>query len=222
MAHEYDDWFADHLQRRTNQETETFFMAISQSKTEHEQTTLPASFWRGMMLVALLLGVAWINYSRLPADVQRIAITAPMVGFLAPDFTLPTTDGSSVTLSALRGSPMILNFWATWRPPCRAEMPELEAFWRMYELDQLLLLGIDQGEESTVVEGFARGVVDTTFPLLLDRRTDVGALYGVRALPTTVFIDAEGRIQAIKVGGPLNRASLMDGAQHIGLAVMQP
>ena len=58
-----------------------------------------------------------------------------------------------------------------------------------------------------------------TFPLLLDQRTDVGARYGVRALPTTVFIDADGRIQAIKVGGPLNRASLMDGGQRIGLAV---
>lgn len=100
-------------------------------------------------------------------------------------------------------------------------MPELEAFWQMYKSDQLLLIGVDQGENSAVVEEFARGVVDTTFPLLLDQRTDVGALYGVRALPTTVFIDADGRIQAIKVGGPLNRASLMDGGQRIGLAVQR-
>ena len=144
------------------------------------------------------------------------------LGRPAPDFTLPTTDGASITLSGLRGSPVILNFWATWCPPCRAEMPELEAFWQDYESDRLMVIGLAQGEEGVVVEGFARGVVNTTFPLLLDQRTDVGALYGVRALPTTVFIDADGRIQAIKVGGPLNRASLMDGGARIGLAVTQP
>lgn len=190
---------------------------------ESAPTALPASFWRGLMLVALLLGIAWINYSRLPANLQGNAnsTAVPMVGFLAPDFTLPSTDGEVMTLSELRGSPVILNFWATWCPPCRAEMPELEAFWQMYKSDQLLLIGVDQGEDSAVVEEFARGVVDTTFPLLLDQRTDVGALYGVRALPTTVFIDADGRIQAIKVGGPLNRASLMDGGQRIGLAVQR-
>jgi peroxiredoxin len=185
------------------------------------QTALPSSFWRGMMLVALLLGVAWINYSRLPVELESGAnrTEAPMVGFLAPDFTLPAIDGTSVTLSGLRGRPVILNFWATWCPPCRAEMPELEAFWQLYRTDQLVLLGIDQGEDSAVVDQFARSVVDISFPLLLDERTDVGALYGVRALPTTVFIDVDGRIQAITVGGPLNRASLMDGGQRIGLAV---
>ena len=55
-------------------------------------------------------------------------------------------------------------------------MPELEAFWQMYKSDQLLLIGVDQGEDSAVVEEFARGVVDTTFPLLLDQRTDVGVI----------------------------------------------
>ena len=196
-------------------------ISTSRPETESMQTVLAPSFWRGMMLVALLLGVAWINYSRLPTEHESHSRTtvAPMIGFLAPDFSLPSTDGNTVTLSSLRGQPVVLNFWATWCPPCRAEMPELEVFWQRYGPEDLVLLGIDQGESRHVVEQFARGVVDTSFPLLLDTRSDIGALYGVRALPTTVFIDADGRIQEITVGGPLNRASLMDGGQRIGLAV---
>lgn len=195
--------------------------SIISSSLDSTSTPLPPSFWRGLLLVATLLGVAWINYSRLPIEDKSNNRTtaAPMVGFLAPDFTLPSTDGTTVTLSSLRGHPVILNFWATWCPPCRAEMPELEAFWKGYGSEDLILLGIDQGESRDVVKRFTRTEIDITFPLLLDTRADVGALFGVRALPTTIFIDADGRIQKIMVGGPLNRASLMDGGQRIGLAV---
>lgn len=171
---------------------------------------LRSDHWRGLMLVALVLGVAWINLSRLAAAEinQDLARSAPMVGFFAPDFTLTTTDGERMQLSALRGRPVILNFWATWCPPCRAEMPALEALWQSNKSTDLLVLGVDQGESAATVERFARGTVGTTFPLLLDTRREVGAEYGVRALPTTVFIDAEGRIRDIKVGGPLNLATL--------------
>jgi len=169
--------------------------------------------WRGLMLVTLLLGLAWINLSRQPEDmtVSDRSIAAPKTGFLAPDFTLTSTDGETVKLSALRGRPVILNFWATWCPPCRAEMPAIEEAWQRYKADGLLILGVNQGESKGVVESYARQEVGTTFPLLLDQTTEVGAIYGVRALPTTVFIDAEGRIQELKVGGPLDLASIFDG-----------
>lgn len=178
---------------------------------------LTAGYWRGLMIVALVLGVAWINLSRLAADEisYDLASEAPMVGFLAPDFTLTTTDGDKVQLSTLRGKPVILNFWATWCPPCRAEMPALEALWQQYDSGGVLVLGIDQGESAVTVERFARGVVGTTFPLLLDTQREIGAEYGVRALPTTFFIDAQGRVQDIKVGGPLNIATLMGGVDRI-------
>ena len=168
--------------------------------------------WRGLMLVTLLLGLAWINLSRQPEDltVSDRSIAAPKTGFLAPDFTLTSTDGETVKLSDLRGRPVILNFWATWCPPCRAEMPAIEEAWQRYRADGLLILGVNQGESKGVVEGYARQEVGTTFPLLLDQTTEVGAIYGVRALPTTVFIDAEGRIQELKVGGPLDLASIFD------------
>jgi len=180
-------------------------------------TTPAVAFWRRLMLVTLILGAVWIYLSRVPADVasRDRLLQAPMTGFLAPDFTLAALEGGDVQLSGLRGKPVILNFWATWCSPCRAEMPELEALWQRYQDDGLLLIGVDQGENAATVERFARGVVGTTFPLLLDTNQAVGRAYGVRALPTTVFIDAEGRIQDVRIGGPMNRAMLMDSVTKI-------
>ncbi len=176
------------------------------------EPTTTVSFWRRLLLITFILGGVWIYMSRVPAAVadRDRSLTAPMTGFLAPDFTLTALDGGHMQLSTLRGKPVILNFWATWCPPCRAEMPELEALWQRYKDDGLLLIGVDQGENAATVERFARGVVATTFPLLLDTNQAVGRAYGVRALPTTVFIDAEGRIQDVRIGGPMNRAMLMD------------
>ena len=181
------------------------------------EPTATVSFWRWLLLITLLVGTVWIYLSRVPAAVadRDRSLTAPMTSVLAPDFTLTALDGGNMQLSTLRGKPVILNFWATWCPPCRAEMPELEALWQRYKDDGLLLIGVDQGENATTVERFARGVVGTTFPLLLDTNQAVGRAYGVRALPTTVFIDAEGRIQDVRIGGPMNRAMLMDSVNKI-------
>ncbi len=175
----------------------------------------PASYWQGLMIVTLLLGLAWINLSRVPVDASLLdqSIQAPKPGFLAPDFTLISTDGETFTLSELRGTPVIVNFWATWCPPCRAEMPAFEEVWQRYGRGDVLVLGVNQGESSGAVVGFARNYIRTSFPLLLDQRTEVGAIYGVRALPTTVFVDREGRIQDIKVGGPLDLATILDGVR---------
>ena len=181
------------------------------------EPTSAVSFWRWLLLITFLLGTVWIYLSRVPAAVadRDRSLTAPMTGFLAPDFTLTALAGGNMQLSTLRGKPVILNFWATWCPPCRAEMPELEALWQRYRDDGLLLIGVDQGENAATVEQFARGVVGTTFPLLLDTNQAVGRAYGVRALPTTVFIDAEGRIQDVRIGGPMNRAMLVDSVNKI-------
>ena len=138
-----------------------------------------------------------------------------MTGFLAPDFSLGTLEGNTMRLSDLRGQPVILNFWATWCPPCRAEMPELEKVWRQYKGSGLMLLGVDQAESAAVVEQFARNDMGVTFPILLDTDLAVRNKYAVRALPTTVFIDAEGRIQDVKIGGPLDTAAIVDGVNKI-------
>ncbi|MDP2995258.1 MAG: TlpA disulfide reductase family protein [Anaerolineales bacterium] len=84
--------------------------------------------WEILMLVSLVAGILWTVVSRVPSAVGAPLSTSPSPreGFLAPDFTLDTLDGTKVTLSDLRGKIVIINSWATWCPPCRAEMPALE------------------------------------------------------------------------------------------------
>jgi peroxiredoxin len=137
-----------------------------------------------------------------------------MTGFLAPDFTLTDITGNPVQLLALRGQPVIVNFWATWCPPCRAEMPAFEQLWQQYNRGDVMVLGVNQAESVSAVRRFEQEVVDMTFPILFDTNAEVSNLYGVRALPTTLFVDASGRIQDVKMGG-MDRASLMDGVNRI-------
>lgn len=194
-----------------NVETSTIHLTAVENGDLQTRWFAPG-YWRGFILVALILGLGWINLSRLPASVSSVdrSTEAPVEGFLAPDFMLASTDGQQFRLSSLRGQPVVLNFWATWCPPCRAEMPALEELWRRSTSGGVIVLGVNQGERADVIERFARGTVNTTFPLLLDTQQEVGKRYGVRALPTTFFVDADGRIQEIKIGGPLNLATLLD------------
>ncbi len=84
--------------------------------------------WEVLMLVGLAAGILWTVASRVPSAVGEplSSLPSPREGFLAPDFTLDTLDGSKVTLSELRGKIVVINIWATWCPPCRAETPALE------------------------------------------------------------------------------------------------
>lgn len=187
------------------------------SEDKPTRTLFSPTAWRSLMLVTLVVGSLWIYLSRAPLGTLAQGNTreVAMTGFLAPDFTLIALDGKPVQLSALRGNPVIINFWATWCGPCRAEMPELEQVWQAYQPDGLMLLGVDQAESPATVARFRQEVVNVSFPLLLDTSSQVSALYGVRALPTTFFIDAEGRIQDIKVGGPMDKAMVIDGLNKI-------
>jgi peroxiredoxin len=181
--------------------------------------------WLAVAAIALVAGLIWFNMDlSSPAGEQssmirrgaQAARTAPEKGAMAPDFSLPTLDGDVIRLSDLRGKPVILNFWATWCPPCREEMPDLELIWQQYNQGDVMVLGIDQGEAPQVVEAFIQQTVGTTFPILLDPRQAVGRdLYWVRSLPTTFFIDPDGIIQEIYVGGPLRVDFLQARVQQL-------
>jgi len=170
----------------------------------------------GVILLALLGWFIWARLSPAPPSAPISSIPAPVVGHPAPDFVLPALDGSEVRLADLRGKPVILNFWATWCPPCRREMPALEIVWQQYSQGDVMVLGVDQGESIAVVSEYVRQNVGVTFPLLLDRSQDVGDLYLVRSLPTTFFIDADGIIQEIRVGGPMELDFLNQKVQELG------
>jgi peroxiredoxin len=114
----------------------------------------------------------------------------------APEFTLKMPDGTPVSLSDFRGKVVLLNFWATWCPPCTMEMPELDALYRRYgDTNGLVVVGVDLEEPPQEVASFAEQK-NITFPLLVDPNGRViQEDYGIRTLPASVIIDREGRIR---------------------------
>lgn len=137
----------------------------------------------------------------------------PAVGGRAPTFSLPSASGSEISLADLAGQPVVINFWATWCLPCRAEMPELEAAYRAHESDGLAVLAINLGESREEIVPFGREL-GLSFPLLLDPLGQTTAEYGVRGLPTTFFLDRSGQISHIHHGA-LSSRSLEEQLQRI-------
>jgi len=158
-------------------------------------------FWRGVMAVALGLGGLWILVSRVPDSgaVTADRQTAPQTGFLAPDFTLSTLDGDTLRLSELRGQPVLINFWASWCGPCRAEMPHLQAAFEAHAGEGLVVLGVNQMESPPDAARFV-AEFGLTFPIPLDRAGDVSGVYRARALPMSFFIAADGVIRDVFIG----------------------
>jgi len=124
----------------------------------------------------------------------------------APDFALVLEDGSHLSLSDLRGRPVIINFWATWCGPCRLEMPELVR--TAVNDPNLVLLAVNVQEAPDAVTPFADDFA-MTIPVVLDSEGDLKELYAVRGMPTTYFIDKSGEIAAI-YSGPLTPAALKE------------
>lgn len=125
----------------------------------------------------------------------------PKVGGIAPDFTLQAPGGKSVKLSDHKGKVVFLNIWASWCPPCREEMPAMEALHRRMKGREfaILAVSIDEDGEETVTS-FAREH-GLTFPVLLDPGKETYTLYGLTGVPETFIIDKSGTIVR-KVLGP--------------------
>jgi len=120
-------------------------------------------------------------------------------GAPAPDFTLPDLAGESVTLSQYRGKVVFLNFWASWCPPCRAEMPSMERLYEVYAGDDFVLLAVNIEQDAAAVRDFLRKNPHT-FPVLLDLETTAQRLYGVDRFPETFLIDRQGRVVERYIG----------------------
>jgi cytochrome c biogenesis protein CcmG/thiol:disulfide interchange protein DsbE len=130
---------------------------------------------------------------------------APRVGAPAPTFTLRRLDGTgSVSLSALRGKPVVLNFWASWCLPCKSEARALEAAWTRYRGRGVEFVGVDFHD----VTGDARRFVSVhslTFPMVQDGSGDVTGSYGITQVPETYVLDRQGRV-VLHLAGPITEA----------------
>jgi cytochrome c biogenesis protein CcmG/thiol:disulfide interchange protein DsbE len=173
--------------------------------------------WTAVVLTVALAGVGWIAASAAPASATTGGkIPAPRQGFLAPPIKLQTPAGETLSLADLRGNVVVLNFWASWCPPCRAEMPALDRAYRLDRQQGLMVLGVNgtfqDSAEQAVAFANAQGV---SFPILLDREGTVSRQYLVGALPTTFFIDRSGTIRKVIVGGPMSEATLRSTVQAL-------
>lgn len=116
-----------------------------------------------------------------------------MVGQRAADFPLRDDAGATVSLAQLRGSVVVVNLWASWCPPCRAEMPELQRFADAYRARGVVVVGVNQGESTQRASAFARSL-QIRFPIWLDQRQEYGRAYTALGLPTTVVVGRDGTI----------------------------
>jgi thiol-disulfide isomerase/thioredoxin len=136
----------------------------------------------------------------------------PAVGRMAPDVRLPPLDGGSFQLSAQRGKPVVLNFWATWCGPCRNELPAIQKA-AEHLGDNVVFAAVDQGEEADLVQSFV-DEMGLTFIVPMDDGGEVGIAYNVKGLPTTFFIDRNGVIQSLWMG-EMNSVTLAENIARI-------
>ncbi|SDD79672.1 Peroxiredoxin [Paenibacillus sp. UNCCL117] len=138
------------------------------------------------------------------------------IGQEAPDFSLSLLGGGELKLSDYRGSVVYVNFWATWCPPCQAEMPYMQQFYTNNEKNGVVILGVNETQTEAsvpVVEAWV-DEWELTFPIPLDRDGAVGKLYRVQAYPATFVIDEQGIIRA-KHPGPMNGEMLENALASI-------
>lgn len=159
-----------------------------------------------VLAAATIGGLVW--YFDRPADKplsQSVTLSAhatgpgPRVGKMAPDFRVAGLDGGEFNLSAFRGRPVWISFWASWCPPCRAETPDIQAAHERYRDEGLVVLAIDIGEEPDTVRSYVERT-GLTFSVGLDQSTEVAALYRISGVPTHYFIDAGGVLRDWKIG----------------------
>jgi peroxiredoxin len=147
-------------------------------------------------LTLCLFGAGATAFAQQQAPQTVPALAEP---FSAPEFTLEGEDGKTYGLSDFRGQVLVVNFWATWCPPCREEMPAMERAWEQVRDEGIVILGINVGEDADTIFEFT-GQYPVSFPLPMDRDSLVIQRYRVRGLPTTYIIDPRGMVTHRAVG----------------------
>lgn len=118
---------------------------------------------------------------------------------IAPDFTLTSFDGETITLSELRGKVVIINFWASWCPPCREEAPYLEATWRKYQDQGVVFIGVDYADTESKALAYI-DEFDITYFNGPDIGTRISYAYNMQGVPETFYVAKNGELRGVKVG----------------------
>lgn len=151
------------------------------------------------LIVAGVGTLLWMGQQSTDSVAQASDPAAGHRGNRAPGFTLQSLEGQAVSLDDYAGQVVLVNTWATWCPPCKAEMPDLNAFYEAHKQEGFVVLAVNSQEEAATVEAFITEH-GFSFPVLLDSQAEVMNKYHVRGLPTTFIIDRDGFIQHIQSG----------------------
>lgn len=151
----------------------------------------------GVSLLLLLAFLGWGLYKSQQGQVQQGS---------APDFSLAGFDGRTVTLSQLRGKVVIINFWASWCPPCREEAAYLEQTWRKYQDRGVVFIGVDYVDTEKEARAYIQEF-DITYINGPDLGTRISQAYNIKGVPETFYVDKKGQLRGIKVG-PLKAPEL--------------
>ena len=172
-----------------------------------------------IVLLVLVLGAAGVIYGSLsgkfaPDEPVSGAHSTPSAKTTA-DFTVTDTSGNEVKLSDNFGKPIVVNFWATWCPPCRNELPDFNALAAEYG-DRVVFLMVNCTDQESSVATVDKFMADEgyTFPLYYDSRGNASRTYGVTGIPTTLFIAADGSLADTQVG-MRTESALRSGIENI-------
>lgn len=146
-------------------------------------------YWVAAAAIVVAVLLVYIPHAGSPASVGPAALA----GQKAPSFTVEQLGGGAGSLETYRGSVVVMNLWATWCPPCRAEMPDLQ---RLYESNRsrgVIVLGVDQGESAAQAGAFAHSL-GIRYPILIDEQQQYGRVYAALGMPTTIVIDRNGYV----------------------------
>jgi thiol-disulfide isomerase/thioredoxin len=164
-----------------------------------------------MLVVSLGYQFLTANFSNSNKDVDQ-----NISGQVAKDFTVIDVDGKEVSLSDFKGKPVVVNFWASWCPPCKEEMPYFnEVYKELGDEVQFMMVDLVDGSRETVAT--AKAFIKDNgyeFPIFFDTDQDAAIAYGVYSIPTSIFIDAEGRVVKA-ITGTMTKADLLEEIENI-------
>jgi cytochrome c biogenesis protein CcmG/thiol:disulfide interchange protein DsbE len=143
-------------------------------------------------------------------------IASPLVGRMAPNFTLPQLNGPPVTLSKLRGQIVVINFWASWCAECKVEQAALVQTWQQFQDSGVVVLGVDFEDETSAARSYVSSA-DMTYPVVEDANSNTALAYGLRGVPETFVVNQTGRI-VDHVIGPVDEATLASEINSMLLA----
>ncbi len=160
-----------------------------------------------LIILLLVIGSAALLSYKSNQTAEQEPVRSVVEGDIAPDFKLEDTKGNQVSLSELRGKVVLVNFWATWCPPCTEEMPSMEELNKALANEDFVMLAINTEEKGrTVVPEFLKKT-PYSFPILYDDKGEVQKQYGVYKFPESFIINKEGVVDQ-KIIGPLHWSSV--------------